>query len=54
MTRKEKIKAILEVQPERNESLLKTLSDATLDRIIFINNKMIERQLDETYLEMMN
>lgn len=54
MTRKEKIKAILQVEPERNESLLKTLKDETLDRIIFINSKMIERQLDEAYLEMVN
>ncbi|MGV3336980.1 MULTISPECIES: hypothetical protein [Latilactobacillus] len=54
MSRKEKIKAILEVDPERKESLLQTLSDATLNRIIFINKKLIERQLEETYLEMVN
>lgn len=52
MSRKEKIQAILQAEPERNESLLKTLKDETLDRIIFINTEMIERQVEEACLEL--
>ncbi|WP_164882252.1 hypothetical protein [Latilactobacillus curvatus] len=52
MSRKEKIKAILDAEPGRSESLLNTLSDSTLDRMIYINKKMIDRQLEEACLEL--
>lgn len=52
MTRKEKIKAILNAEPDRSEELLNTLSDVALDQMIFINQMMIARELNEACFEL--
>ncbi|MCM6843996.1 hypothetical protein NE293_04810 [Latilactobacillus curvatus] len=52
MTRKEKIKAILDAEPGRSEELLNTLSDVALDQMILINRMMIARQLNEACFEL--
>lgn len=52
MSRKEKIKAILNVEPDRSEELLNTLSDVALDQMIFINQMMIARELNEACFEL--
>lgn len=52
MSRKEKIKAILDAEPGRSEELLNTLSDVALDQMILINRMMIARQLNEACFEL--
>ncbi|WP_424349224.1 hypothetical protein ACPBEH_11140 [Latilactobacillus sp. 5-91] len=52
MSRKEKIKAILNAEPDRSEELLNTLSDVALDQMIFINQMMIARELNEACFEL--
>lgn len=52
MSRKEKIKAILDAEPGHSEELLNTLSDVALDQMILINRMMIARQLNEACFEL--